>query len=111
MENCLFCQIAQGKEKADIVYQNDELIVIKDINPKAPVHLLIIPKKHIQSINQLTEEDGPLISQMIFLAKRLAQEQGIAETGYRLTFNVGRGGGQLIDHLHLHLLGGGEIRA
>lgn len=107
---CLFCQIANHQQKADIVYEDQELIVIKNINPEAPVHLLVLPKKHIQSINQLAEEDKDLISQMIFLAKQLAQEQGIAEKGYRLTFNVGRGGGQLIDHLHLHLMGGGEIK-
>jgi len=107
---CLFCQIANHQQKADIVYENKELIVFKDINPKALVHLLIVPKKHIKSINQLTKEDKDLVSQMIFLAKDLAKKQSIAEKGYRLTFNVGRGGGQLIDHLHLHLMGGGEIK-
>lgn len=110
MKECLFCQIANHQQKADIVYENEELIVIKDINPKALVHLLIIPKKHIKSINELIEKDKDLVGQMIFLAKDLAQKQGIAEKGYRLTFNVGRGGGQLIDHLHLHLTGGGEIK-
>jgi histidine triad (HIT) family protein len=107
---CLFCQIANHQQKADIVYENEELIVFKDINPKALVHILIVPKKHIKSINELIEKDKDLVSQMIFLAKDLAQKQGIAEKGYRLTFNVGRGGGQLIDHLHLHLMGGGEIK-
>ena len=107
---CLFCQIANHQQKADIVYENEELIVFKDINPKTLVHLLIVPKKHIKSINELIEKDKDLVSQMIFLAKDLAQRQGIAEKGYRLTFNVGRGGGQLIDHLHLHLMGGGEIK-
>ncbi len=107
---CLFCQIANHQQKADIVYENEELIVFKDINPKTLVHLLIVPKKHIKSINELIEKDKDLVSQMIFLAKDLAQRQGIAENGYRLTFNVGRGGGQLIDHLHLHLMGGGEIK-
>ena len=107
---CLFCQIANHQQKADIVYENEELIVFKDINPKTLVHLLIVPKKHIKSINELIEKDKDLVSQMIFLAKDLAQRQGITENGYRLTFNVGRGGGQLIDHLHLHLMGGGEIK-
>ena len=106
---CLFCQIANHQQKADIVYEDKEIIVFKDINPKAPVHLLIVSKKHIRSINQLTEKDRNLVSQMIFLAKELATKHGIAKKGYRLTFNVGRGGGQLIDHLHLHLMGGGEI--
>ena len=107
---CLFCQIANHQQKADIVYENEELIVFKDINPKTLIHLLIVPKRHIKSINELIEKDKDLVSQMIFLAKDLAQRQGIAENGYRLTFNVGRGGGQLIDHLHLHLMGGGEIK-
>lgn len=84
------------------------MIVFKDINPKTRVHLLIVPKKHIESINYLEEEDRALVGQMIYLAKKIAQEQGIAQTGYKLLFNVGRGGGQLVDHLHLHLMGGGE---
>jgi len=108
--DCLFCQIARHQQKVDVVYENEELIVFKDINPKALVHLLIVPKKHIKSINELVEKDKDLVSQIIFLAKELAKEQGIAEKGYRLTFNVGQGGGQLIDHLHLHLMGGGEIK-
>jgi histidine triad (HIT) family protein len=106
---CIFCQIANHQQAADIVYENDAIIVFQDINPKAPVHLLIVPKKHIKSINELNDEDKGLIGQMIFLAKDLAKKQGIAEKGYRLIFNVGRGGGQIIDHLHLHLMGGGEI--
>jgi len=109
MKDCIFCQIANDQGKADIVYEDKEIIVFKDINPKASVHLLIVPKKHIRSINELTEEDRNLVNQMIFLAKELAERQGIAKKGYRLTFNVGRGAGQLIDHLHLHLMGGGEI--
>ena len=108
--DCLFCQIARHQQKADVVYENEELIVFKDINPKALVHLLIVSKKHIKSINELVEKDKDLVSQIIFLAKELAKKQGIAERGYRLTFNVGQGGGQLIDHLHLHLMGGGEIK-
>lgn len=108
--DCLFCQIANHQQKADIIYEDEEIIVFKDINPKALVHLLIVPKKHIKSINELDKKDKDLISRMIFLAKELAQKQNLAKKGYRLTFNVGRGGGQLIDHLHLHLMGGGEIK-
>jgi len=107
--DCLFCQIARHQQKADVIYESEELIVFKDINPKALVHLLIVPKKHIKSINELVEKDKDLVSQIIFLAKKLAKKQGIANSGYNLTFNVGQGGGQLIDHLHLHLTGGGEI--
>lgn len=106
---CLFCKIVKHQQKTEIVFENNDLIVFKDINPKAPVHLLIVPKKHISSINQLTDQDKDLVSQMIFVARELAQQKGIAEKGYRLTFNVGREGGQLIDHLHLHLLGGAKL--
>lgn len=106
---CLFCKIANHEQDADIVYEDEKFIVLNDINPKAPTHLLIAPKKHIDSVNELEETDRELISDMIFLAKKLALENRISEKGYRLTFNVGRGGGQIIDHLHLHLMGGGKI--
>jgi histidine triad (HIT) family protein len=106
---CIFCKIVNHQQKADLVYEDEQLVVFKDINPKAPVHLLIVPKKHIETINDLEEKDRELISQMIFLAKQLAVEYGTAEKGYRLIFNVGRGGGQIIDHIHLHLMGGGGL--
>lgn len=106
---CIFCQIAEHRQKAEIVYEDGQMVVFKDINPKALVHLLIVPKKHIDSVNHLQEEDKELVSQMIFLAKKMAQEHKI-EDGYKLLFNVGRKGGQLVDHIHLHLLGGGELK-
>ena len=106
---CLFCKIANHQQKADIVYEDEAMIVFRDIHPQASVHLLIAPKKHIKSINELKEEDKNLMSQMIFLAKQLAAQQGLAEKGYRLFINVGRGGGQIVDHLHLHLVGGGDM--
>ena len=106
---CIFCEIAHHRQKAEIVYENERIIVFKDINPKAPVHLLLVPKKHIESINHLEKEDKELISEIIFLAKDLAKQKKIAKSGYRLIFNVGRGGGQIIDHLHLHLIGGGKL--
>ena len=106
---CLFCKIANHEQNADIVYENEEIIVFKDINPKSLVHLLIVPKKHINSVNELEDDDRDLISNMIFLAKKIAFEKGLYKKGYRLTFNVGRGGGQIVDHIHLHLMGGGKI--
>jgi len=106
---CLFCKIANHEQNTDTIYEDEKIIVFKDINPKAPIHLLIVPKKHINSINELEETDRELISDMIFLAKKLALEKGLDKKGYRLTFNVGRGGGQIIDHIHLHLMGGGKI--
>lgn len=104
--DCLFCKIVEHKQKAALVYENEEFIVINDIHPQSPVHLLIIPKKHIASINHLEEEDKGMIGRMIFLAKNLASQKGVAEKGYRLSFNVGRGGGQIVDHIHLHIMGG-----
>jgi len=105
---CIFCKIVKGQQEADIVFENDQMIAFKDINPRALVHLLIVSKKHIKSINELEKQDKDLIAQMIFSAKELAVKQNVAKSGYRLTFCVGRGGGQTVDHLHLHLIGGSE---
>jgi histidine triad (HIT) family protein len=104
VNECVFCKIINKEKSADIVYEAENLIVFKDMNPKAPVHLLIIPKKHVKSIISLTKEDYSLISDIVFTAKNMAVKQGLI--GYRLSFNVGREGGQVVDHLHMHLLGG-----
>jgi histidine triad (HIT) family protein len=104
--NCTFCQIIRGEKPAEIVYQDDALIVFKDIYPHAPVHLLIVPKKHIRSLNDLTEQDQGIVSKIIWTAKEMARKQGISGTGYKILFNVERGGGQVIFHLHMHLMGG-----
>ncbi|MFB3885807.1 MAG: histidine triad nucleotide-binding protein [Thermodesulfobacteriota bacterium] len=106
MKDCVFCQIIRGEKPADFLYRDDSLIVIKDIRPHAPVHLLIIPRKHIRSVNDLTEQDRDTISQMILKAKEMAKMHSISESGYKLVFNVERGGGQFVFHLHLHLVGG-----
>ena len=103
---CLFCQISSGETSTDILFENNTLVVFKDINPAAPVHLLIVPKKHIRSINDLTDADQAILSQMFMVAKDMAAQHGVAESGYRLFINVERGGGQVIFHLHLHLIGG-----
>lgn len=105
--DCIFCKIIKKELPADFVYQDKNYIVFKDIHPKAPVHLLLVPIKHISSIKELREgrgEDKLLIGRLILLAKKIAQSQNL--NGYKLVFNVGREGGQIIDHLHLHLLGG-----
>ena len=104
--NCIFCQIIKGEKPADFVYQDESLVVFKDIRPHAPVHLLIVPRKHIRSVNDLTEEDTPIISEMIFKAKKIARDHEVSESGYKLLFNIERGGGQVIFHLHMHLFGG-----
>ena len=106
MKDCTFCQIIQGERPADFVYKDESLVVFKDVRPHAPVHLLIVPRKHIRSGNDLTDEDKEVISKMILKAKEVAKGQSIASSGYKLVLNVERGGGQYIFHLHLHLVGG-----
>ena len=106
---CIFCQIASGKIPSDTVYQDKEIIAFRDIKPQAPVHILVIPKRHIPSLDQLKEDELPLITRMIEIANQLAKEEGIAQNGYRLAINCGEEGGQLVPHLHLHLLGGRRL--
>ena len=105
-EQCRFCEIIRGERKADFVYEDDMIVVFKDIYPAAPVHLLVVPRKHIRSINDLKEEDQGIIERMFLRAKDIARDNGIADTGYKLLVNVERGGGQVIFHLHMHLFGG-----
>ncbi|MCP4105980.1 MAG: histidine triad nucleotide-binding protein [Desulfobacteraceae bacterium] len=107
MENdCLFCKIANGETDTEFLYENDNLVVFRDIKPHAPVHILIVPKRHIRSINNLTGSDNEIISEMIMTAKEMAKKESVSESGYKLLFNVEKGGGQVIFHLHLHLFGG-----
>ena len=102
----IFAKIIRGEADADIVYQDDRLTCFRDINPAAPVHILIVPNKEIATVNDLTDDDQALVGYMFLTAKRLAREEGIDESGYRLIINCNRDGGQVVDHLHLHLLGG-----
>jgi histidine triad (HIT) family protein len=104
-KGCIFCQIANGQTGTEILYQTDTLVVFKDINPHAPVHLLFVPKKHIRSVNDLSGADQEILSELIMVAKEMALEHGVARSGYKLLFNVEKGGGQVVFHLHLHLLG------
>ena len=106
---CLFCKIVAKELSSTIVYEDDKFLAIKDIFPKAPLHLLLIPKKHIISVNYLEPADKDLVGDLILLAKLIAKEQGTAESGYRLSFNIGKDSGQTIDHLHLHLMGKGQL--
>ena len=107
--DCIFCQIVAGKVPSEIIYQDEKVIAFRDINPQAPTHLIIIPKRHIPSLAHLSEEESPLIGQMINIANQLAKREGISESGYRLVMNCGEQGGQLVPHLHLHLLGGKKL--
>ncbi len=109
MEDCIFCNIGQHRQKSEMLLETEELYVIRDIMPKAPVHLLVIPKQHIVSVNDLSDDHRDLISSLFFASKKVAAEQGIAQKGYKLVINVGREGGQVIPHLHIHLLGGKQL--
>ncbi len=106
MEDCLFCDIIAGKVKGDIIKQNEYVVAFRDINPMAPVHALIVPRKHIATLNDLTEDDAELISQAVFMAREVAEDEGIRAEGYRLVWNCNRHAGQTVFHIHLHLLGG-----
>ena len=107
MENeCLFCKIANGQMDTQFLFENENLVVFRDINPHAPVHLLIVPKRHIRSVNDLRNDDNAIVAEMIMIAKQMAREEKVDNSGYKLLFNVEKGGGQVIFHLHLHLIGG-----
>jgi len=108
-EECLFCRIVAGEISSDIVYQDKEFLAFRDIEPQAPKHIIIIPKTHITSLAEITEQQQGLIGRLIILATKLAQKEGIAESGYRLAVNCGPEGGQLIPHLHFHLIGGRKL--
>ena len=107
--DCVFCEIVAGKIPADILYQDEQVIAFRDINPVAPTHLLIIPRKHIPSLIHLSEAESSLIGAMVNTANQLAKREGISESGYRLVINCGQQGGQLVPHLHMHLLGGRRL--
>jgi len=109
MKDCIFCKIINKEAPADIIYEDEKVVVFKDIHPVAPVHLLIVPKRHIPSVQHLTAEDADIVLHLLLTAQKIAKKENIAtagKMGYKLVFNVGKGGGQIIEHLHLHLLGG-----
>ncbi|MCD6148838.1 histidine triad nucleotide-binding protein [bacterium] len=108
---CIFCQIINKEAPAEIVYEDEKIIAFKDIHPVAPVHILVVPKRHIDSVEDLKEKDRELAGRLILVAKEVAQQFSINKSGYKLVFNVGRGGGQIIDHIHLHLIGGWKKNA
>jgi len=104
--DCLFCRISRGEIPADLVRSDPEVVAFRDLHPQAPVHVLIIPRKHIPSVNDLAEGDSDLMGQLFLAARELAREMGISEGGYRMVVNAGPDAGQTVFHLHLHLLGG-----
>ena len=104
--SCIFCKITKKELPAKIEYEDEEIVAFDDINPKAPVHILIVPKKHIESVNTLAINDAFLIGQMVIVAQKLAKEKRIDQSGFRLIINTGKNSGQIVDHIHLHLIGG-----
>ncbi len=106
MSDCLFCKFVSHEIKTDVVYEDDNVFAFKDINPQAPVHVLVVTKKHIATLNDLTVEDVPEMGQLILSANKIAKEMGLSERGYRLILNCNKDAGQTVFHIHCHLLGG-----
>lgn len=104
--DCLFCKIINREIPADIVYEDDQVLAFNDIDPKAPTHMLVIPKKHIPTLNDITEEDLALVGRLPMTASKLAKEQGFAEDGFRVVMNCNEDGGQTVYHIHMHVMGG-----
>lgn len=109
MSDCLFCKMVSGEIKPDTVMETEDVLAFRDISPQAPTHILIIPKKHISTINDITDEDTELIGKLYQVAKEVAAKEGLAEPGYRTVMNCNSDGGQAVYHIHLHLLGGRQL--
>jgi len=107
--DCIFCKIINKEIPSTVVYEDDDILAFKDINPMAPIHVLIIPKKHISGLSEMTEEDIAVVGKIQLIAKKIAQEMGIEYTGYRVVSNCGDDAGQTVKHLHYHLLGGKKM--
>lgn len=104
MNECIFCNIINKKIPAEFIYENDSVVAFPDIHPKAPIHILIVPREHIISVNDLRKEHAPLITALMLAAPAVAEKLEVKGGGYKLAFNVGKGGGQMVDHIHMHLL-------
>ena len=109
MKNCLFCKIVSGEIKTSLIYQDDLVVAFNDINPLAPVHILVISRRHITSMNDVDVDDEPLLGRILFVASKLARKCSIADGGYKLLLRTGKNGGQEVPHIHLHLIGGAPM--
>ena len=109
MADCIFCRIIEGEIPSDRLYEDDLVVVILDIQPRAPVHFMVIPKEHVADARKIRGEHGPLLSRMFTVAAKMAKDEGVGESGYRLAFNVGPDAGMTVDHLHLHCVGGRQL--
>ncbi|WP_207670925.1 histidine triad nucleotide-binding protein [Caloramator sp. E03] len=110
MMNCIFCKIVEGTIPSQKVYEDEKVVGFKDISPVAPVHIIIIPKHHIESVMEVDENNADIVSHIILVAKKIAKELGISEKGFRIVNNCGKEGGQTVPHLHFHLLGGRDMQ-
>ena len=108
-QSCIFCKIVAGEIPAEVVYEDDQTLAFRDINPQAPTHVLVIPREHIASLNDAGEADGATLGQLLLAAARVARDEGLAEGGYRTVINTGAGAGQTVFHIHLHVLGGRRL--
>ena len=109
MEDCLFCKIVKKEIPARIVFENEKMIAFEDINPQAPLHILLIPKDHFASLNEIPEEKKDILADLLLLARQIAKEKGISEAGYRIVINTEKESGQAVFHIHFHLLGGRQM--
>lgn len=109
-DECIFCRIAAGTIPSERVHEESELVAFRDLDPRAPTHVLIIPKRHIPSVNALAPEDAATVGRLFVAARAIAAAEGVADTGYRLVMNAGAHAGQSVDHIHLHLLGGRPLK-
>jgi histidine triad (HIT) family protein len=109
MDDCLFCKIASGEITTDLVHETESVLVFRDINPQAPLHVLVIPRKHISTANDVAAEDAGLVGEMVLAAQQVAAAEGYAESGYRLVMNCNADAGQTVFHIHLHLLAGRSL--
>ena len=107
--DCIFCKIVSGEVQGDVLHRDDKVLVLRDINPQAPTHLLVLPIEHLETVKEITESNASLIGLMVLLANRMAQREGLAESGYRLAINCGDEGGQTVGHLHMHVIGGRQL--
>lgn len=108
--SCLFCRIVEGEIPAQVVREDEATVAFRDVDPKAPTHVLVIPRRHVASVNDLQAEDAELVGKLYLAAREIARQEGIAESGYRLVMNTGPEAGQTVHHIHLHVLGGREMR-
>lgn len=108
-QSCVFCRIAAGEVPAKVVREDEYTVAFRDINPQAPTHVLVIPRRHVESANVLAPADAELVGRLVLAARDVARAEGVAETGYRLVMNTGPAAGQSVDHIHLHVLGGREL--